>query len=285
MTLPSVVRGVPLNAVAVARGLFALASASLAVWILVFGQWVPQPLPAGMAFGDGLTYAGALVILAASVGLCFARTAVASVLTLGAYQVVSVAMAVPQWLAMPQSVDAWYPFFEALTPLAGAGALYVMVRCSRRESGATPAERVALRGAQALLGLTCVFYGVSHFVYGAYTATLVPGWLPAPLLVAYATGACHLAAGLALIIGVAPRLAAALEATMMSLFGLVVWIPSFFAQPPPSWATPAAQRWSELVVTFVLAAAAWVVTLSFSRAPGAHASGAGLRHRSCGAAP
>ena len=285
MSLPSVARGVPLNAVAVARGLFALASASLAVWILVFGQWVPQPLPAGMAFGDGLTYAGALVILAASVGLCFARTAVASVLTLGTYQAVSAAMAVPQWLAMPQSVDAWYPFFEALTPLAGAGALYVMVRCSRRESGATPAERVALRGAQALLGLTCVFYGVSHFVYGAYTATLVPAGLPARLAFAYATGACHLAAGLAIILGIVPRVAAALEATMMSLFGLVVWVPSFFAQPRPPWARPAAQQWSELVVTFVLAAAAWIVTLSFSGDPSARASRSRPLPPTPGAAP
>ena len=281
----SVVRGVHVNAVSVACGLFGLASASVALWILVFGQWVPQPLPAGLALREILTYAGALVILLASVGLCVARTAVASVLTLGAYQAVSAALAVPQGLATPQSLDAWYPFFEVVTPLAGAWVLYVMVRRSMRAPSAARAARGALRAGQSLFGVTCVFYGASHFAYAAYTATLVPGWLPAPLLVAYTTGACHLAAGLALIIGVAPRLAAALEATMMSLFGLVVWIPSFFAQPPPSWATPAAQRWSELVVTFVLAAAAWVVTLSFSREPGAHASGAGLRHRSCGAAP
>ncbi len=285
MRLQSVIRGVSVNAVAVARGVFALASTSLALWILVFGQWVPQPLPAGLALRDILTYAGAVVILLASVGLCIARTAVASVLTLGAYQAVSAALAVPQALATPQSLDAWYPFVEAVTPLAGAGVLYVMVRRSMRGPSAAHAERTTLRAAQSLFGATCVFYGASHFAYAAYTATLVPAWLPAPLLVAYATGACHVAAGLALIIGIAPRLAAALEATMMSLFGLVVWIPSFFAQPHPSWARPAAQRWSELVVTFVLAAAAGVVTLSFGREPGAHASGAGLRHRPSGVAP
>ena len=285
MRLPSVVRGVPVNAVAVARGVFALASTSLAIWILVFGQWVPQPLPAGLALRDILTYAGALVILLASVGLCVARTAVASVLTLGAYQAVSAALAVPQALATPQSLDAWYPFFEAVTPLAGAGVLYVMLRRAMRGPGAARAERTTLRVAQSLFGVTCVFYGASHFAYAAYTATLVPAWLPARLVVAYATGACHVAAGLAIILGIVPRAAAALEATMMSLFGLVVWVPSFFAQPRPSWATPAAQRWSELVVTFVLAAAAWAVTLSFGREPSAHPSGFRLLHRPSGAPP
>ena len=285
MSLPSAVRGVPVNAVVVARGLFALASASLAFLILAFGRGVSQPVPAGVPLREMVIYAAALVILLASIGLCIVRTAVASVVTLGAYQAVSAALAVPQGLATPQSLDAWYPFFEAVTPLAGAGVLYVMLRRAIRGPGAAPAERTTLRVAQSLFGVTCVFYGASHFAYAAYTATLVPTWLPARLVVAYATGACHVAAGLAIILGIVPRAAAALEATMMSLFGLVVWVPSFFAQPRPSWATPAPQRWSELVVTFVLAAAAWAVTLSFGREPRAHPSGFRLLRRPSGAPP
>ncbi len=263
MNLPGVVRAGPLNAGAVARGVFALASGSIAVWILVFGQWVPQPLPAAMPLRELLTYAGAVVILVASAGLCVARTAVAAVLTLGAYQAVSAALAVPLWLARPLSVGAWYPFCEAVTPLAAAAALYLMLRHSKPGLERARVERVALRGAQIVFGLTCVFYGDSHFVYAAYTATLVPAWLPDRLLLAYVTGACHVAAGLAIIVGIMPRLAAGLEATMMSLFGLVVWVPSFFAQPRPSWATPPSQQWSELVVTALMAAAAWVVMLSY----------------------
>ena len=73
MNLPGVVRAGPVNAVAVARGVFALASASIAVWILVFGQWVPQPLPAATPLRELLTYAVVVVILVASAGLCVAR--------------------------------------------------------------------------------------------------------------------------------------------------------------------------------------------------------------------
>jgi uncharacterized membrane protein YphA (DoxX/SURF4 family) len=79
---------------------------------------------------------------------------------------------------------------------------------------------------------------------------------------AYFTGLCHLAAGIGIIVGILPRLAAALEAIMMSLFGLLVWLPSFFAQPRPAWATPPQNQWSELVVTLALAASACIVATS-----------------------
>jgi hypothetical protein len=51
------------------------------------------------------------------------------------------------------------------------------------------------------------------------------------------------------------------------LFGLLVWVPSFFAQPRPDWATPPQNQWSELVVNLVLAAAAWVVATSLRNRP------------------
>ena len=120
----------------------------------------------------------------------------------------------------------------------------------------------AMRPARILFGLTCVFYGWSHFVYADYTAGMVPTWLPGHLAFAYFTGAGHVAAGIAIVLAVLPRLAATLEAIMMSLFGLLVWVPSFFAQPRPAWATPPENQWSELVVNLLLAASAWIVAIS-----------------------
>jgi uncharacterized membrane protein YphA (DoxX/SURF4 family) len=68
------------------------------------------------------------------------------------------------------------------------------------------------------------------------------------------------------MLGVLPRLAAVLEAVMMSLFGLLVWVPSFFATPRPQWATPPEHQWLELTVNVVLAASAWLVAISFGKA-------------------
>ena len=74
----------------------------------------------------------------------------------------------------------------------------------------------AMRMAQVLFGLTCIFYGWSHFAYADYTASMVPAWLPDRLGIAYFTGLGHVAAGIGVVVGILPRLAATLEAIMMS---------------------------------------------------------------------
>ena len=247
------------------QGFFAIASAGLAIWSLTYGDfaWGAQSSLARLPWRETWVSASALIILAASAGLCFPRTALPSVLTIGAYQAVGAAIAVPLILSSPLSIGAWYPFCEALTALVGASVLYALLRRKPRGSGMPFASEGGMRTAHVLFGLTCVFYGWSHFVYADYTASMVPTWLPSRLAFAYLTGLAHIAAGIAIVFGILPRLAAVLEAIMMSLFGLLVWVPSLFAQPRPQWATPPEHQWSELAVNWVLAASAWIVAISF----------------------
>ena len=251
------------------HGLFAIALASVAILSLSYGNFVPigQAFPAWIPGRQVWVYGSALLLLVSSIGLCFSRTAVASALTVTVYQALwAVVCAVPIF-SKPLNVGAWYGFCEAVAPLVGAWILYAMLRWQSRRSHTGLASDGAVRVAQALFGLTCVFYGWSHFAYADYTAGMVPAWLPTRLGFAYVTGIGHVAAGIGLIIGVLPRLAATLEAIMMSLFGLLVWVPSFFAQPKPDWATPPQNEWSELVVSLMLAAAAWMVASSLRYRP------------------
>lgn len=251
---------------------FAVALASFAIWSLCYSHFAAQSLPAWVSWREAWVCGSALIVLAAGVGLCFSRTALPSAVTIGAWQAVSAAIAVPRILTRPLSIDAWYPCCEALTALAAAWILYALLQRQRRGYGTLFTGEAAGRAAQILFGLTCVFYGWSHFVYAGYTANMVPGWVPARLAIAYVTGLCHLAAGLAIIVGILPGLAATLEAIMMSSFGALVWVPSFFTQPRPSWATPPPQQWKELVVTLVLASSAWIVAISFANRSRASAS-------------
>jgi uncharacterized membrane protein len=247
-----------------AQYLFAIASASLAVFSLAYGDFAPggQTLPAWIPWRETWIHGSALLVLAASAGLCFPRAALRSVLIVGAYLAAWTVVCIPQILSKPLSVDGWYGFCEALSSLVGAWILYTMLRSTSRGPGMPMAGQHAARAAQALFGITCVFYGWSHFAYAGYTATMVPGWLPGRLDIAYLTGFGHVAAGLGIAVGILPRLAATLEATMMSAFSLLVWVPSFFMQPRPEWATPPHNQWSELVVTLVLTASAWMVAAS-----------------------
>jgi hypothetical protein len=41
----------------------------------------------------------------------------------------------------------------------------------------------------------------------------------------------------------------------------MVWVPSFFMNPRPAWATPTQNQWSELVVNLALATCAWLLAM------------------------
>ena len=246
-----------MRSVGFTRGLFAIAAASLAILSLSYGDQAPmgQALPTWIPWRETWLYGSALLALAASAGLCISRTALPSAWIIGAYLAVWAATCVPPILANPLSIGSWYGFCEAMTSLAGAWILYANLQWQSPDR--------TVRAAQILFGLTCVFYGASHFAYADYTAGMVPNWLPAHLGFAYFTGLGHIAAGIGIIVAIFPRLAATLEAIMMSLFGLLVWVPSFMTYPRPAWATPPQNQWSELVINLMLAAAAWVVASSF----------------------
>jgi uncharacterized membrane protein len=260
--------------VGLSHGLFAIASASLAILSLTYGDFAPmgQSLPAWIPWRETWVYGSALLVLASSAGLCFSRTALPSALTIGAYQAVWAVICAPPILSAPLSVGAWYGSCEALTSLVGTWILYSMLRWRSRGSELPIASQRAVRAAQVVFGLACVFYGWSHFTYADYTASMVPTWLPCRLGFAYFTGLGHVAAGIGIVVGILPRLAATLEAIMMSLFGLLVWVPSFLARPRPVWATPPQNQWSELVVSLVLAACAWIVATSLRNRPWGFAS-------------
>jgi len=255
--------------VGLAQGLFAIALASVGIFSLSFGDFVPmgQSFPAWIPWRELWVYGAALLDLGAGAGLCFSRIALPSASTIRAYQTVWTVICALPVLSKPLSVGAWYGFCEALAPFVGAWILYAKLRWESPESQMPIASERSVRMAQVLFGLTCVFYGWSHFAYADYTASMVPTWLPGRLGFAYFTGFGHIAAGIGIIVWILPRLAATLEAIMMTLFGLMVWVPSFFAQPRPDWALPPENQWSELVVTLELAVAAWIVAMSLRSRP------------------
>lgn len=254
---------------------FACATAGLGALTVVYGDFAPVwgTVPASVAGRGVLTGAVGGLLLVASLAVGVRRTARAGALLVSCYLAACVLIRLAPVLATPRSFIAWYGVAEALAPLAASVLVWISA------GAGSPLEAASLapiaRALRAAFGASCVLFGGAHFAYADLTARMVPGWLPSHLVVAHATGVAHAAAGIALLSGRRARLAAYAEALMMTAFGLFVWVPAFFQQPVPDWATPAQNRWSELSVTGLLAASAYVVGASLrgrrghlSRAPG-----------------
>src|SRR2546427_12038927 len=100
-------------------GLFAIAGAGLAILSLIFRDFAPiwQPLPAWIPWRETWVYGCGLLVLAASVGLCFSRSALPSALTIGTYLAAwAVARAVPGGFKPPH-LGSWYCFLGVPAPL------------------------------------------------------------------------------------------------------------------------------------------------------------------------
>jgi uncharacterized membrane protein YphA (DoxX/SURF4 family) len=76
-----------------------------------------------------------------------------------------------------------------------------------------------------LYALALIVFGVQHFQYAAFIATLIPNWIPAHLFWAYFVGVAFFGASLSIVSRIQTRLATGLLALMFLLWVLVLHIP------------------------------------------------------------
>jgi uncharacterized membrane protein len=232
----------PLAALGMAVGLIGLGV--LSVWAHDFAfQWepVPKTWPARPILGA----ISGLILLAGGAMLLARRTRAWGALTaavfIGAWVVV---LHLPRALAKPIDFASWNAVAEALAMASGA---FVAFRELRGQSG-----RIGIW----TMGACYVIFGGAHFQYAAFTATMVPAWLPMRLGLAYFTGAIHALSGLALLLGVRRRWAASIEALMMTSFVLLVHIPRVAAKPGDRF------ELTMLFIAVTLSSAAWILATS-----------------------
>ncbi|MBV8684397.1 MAG: hypothetical protein JO111_16090 [Caulobacteraceae bacterium] len=206
------------------------------------GVW--QGVPKGWPAREALAVVCALVALGSGLALFWRRTAppAAGALTVWLVLWLLTVKAVSV-VAARGAVAAWDGAGETVVLIAAALALFA-------DSAERPND---VRLARAIYALAMIDFGVAHLAYVTFTGALVPAWLPSHAAWVYFTGLAYIAAGAAMLAGVAARLAAALSAVQMGLFTLLVWVPVV------ARGAAKAEDWSELTISLALAAAGWVI--------------------------
>ncbi len=228
--------------------------------------YVWAPLPHWVPWPQALAFTYGATMLALAAGLFWRRTAVLSSLLLTFLFLGWLLLVhVPRIVSAPSREFLWSGAARITSVVAGSWILFASLAAP-----ASPTERErwfrgspGIRTARVLYAAALPMFGLHHFFDLAGAADAVPAWLPFRLGWACLTGVGHVAAGLAIVLRIAARPAANLEAAMITAFVVLVHVPGVIGAPHDRL------QWSMLVVASTIAGAAWVVASSYRHEPAA----------------
>ena len=219
---------------------------AVGIWFQDFAlTW--QPVPAGVPWRVPLAYLSGMILIVGGAAILSRKGERGGALLLAAfYGLWVVALHMPNAIAGFKHIGAWNGPAEFTFMTMGGVALFA--------SSAGAMRGTLLMIARILAGVSAIVFGFAHFNYIDFTATMVPSWIPPNgVFWAWATGAGHLAAGIALVSGFQARLAGTLLAAMMASFVILLHIPRVIASPGLH------VEWAMLAVATGLSGAAWLV--------------------------
>jgi uncharacterized membrane protein YphA (DoxX/SURF4 family) len=224
----------------IGRVAWGTALAALGGDLIVARDFLPElfPAPAWLPARGALACAlGAVLVV---LGLAIAadrRTRTAARLATAILWLAVLGLHLPLLVTHPGSGGEWTCAFEVLAIGAGGAMLAYP---DRPDLG-----RIAY-------AISLPVFGVLHFVFRAYVASVIPGWLPGPMFWACATGVLHIAAGLAILTGIRAQLAARLAGAMFASWVILLHIPRALALGQRA-------EWTSLCVALAMCGAGWLV--------------------------
>jgi len=104
-----------------------------------------------------------------------------------------------------------------------------------------------------LVAVSLVIFGVQHFIYGGFVATLVPAFMPGRLFWAYFVGVAFIAAAAGILYKLLARAAATMLGVMFFLFVVLLHTPRIIGSPNNG------NEWTSGFVALAMCGGAWIL--------------------------
>jgi uncharacterized membrane protein len=210
------------------RYFFAIPVVVFGIQYFLYGRFVGglSPVPPWAPGGRTGAYLVGAVLLATGIGILVDQATRASALVFGGLFLACVVLLHTQKLS-----DILYDGVartRALEPLALAGAAFVLAAGATARSGWEVARHNSdwvLHVGRFLFAFSLVIFGIQHFQYAQFIATLIPAWMPGHLFLAYFTGAALIAAGVGIELPWTRRMAATWLGIMFLLWAVLLHAP------------------------------------------------------------
>jgi len=232
--------------------------------------YVWAPIPRSVPGRQVLACAAGALMLVSAAGLVWRKTVVTcSAILAWLFLSWLLVLQVPQLIAAPTMELLWSGGGQIATVIAGGWILFAALAAPSDGPGRWFRGHRGLRVARSMYAVALPLFGLHHFFSERGGAEAVPAWLPFRPGWGYLTGVAHILAGVAILLGIAPRVAATLEAIMISAFVLLVHVPGIIGAPGEPL------QWTMFFVASAIGSAAWIVARSY-------AGGAALDPRASG---
>ncbi len=232
-----------MNLVKAGRCFFAVCLIGLAGQQFYYANFRPvfiPPWPSHIPGETILVYLFSMALIIAALAILTGKNARTAMLILGGgFLVLLLLCHIPYELVIDESSKHIGVWGNAFKELAFAGGAFAVAGSFPDSQAAFQKRAAPIRLLELFIpmgglffSITMIVFGIDHFLYAGFVATLVPDWIPAHLFWTYLAAVALIGAGLAIILRIRLKLVGILLGTMIFLWFIFLHIPRAAIAPP-----------------------------------------------------
>lgn len=226
----------------VACAFYGTGVAGLGIQQFIYSDFRPvilPPWPSWMHISAGAWLSGAVLAVAGILIALLKKSDTAALFLGGFLLALFIIFQVPYVIFIqphsPLNLGLWT---DPLKEMALAGGAFVIAGLMKKEKSEQAKESTIIPGLEKLIpagrvlfSVTMILFGIDHFLYRDFVATLVPSWIPAPGFWTYFAAVALIGSGVAIILKIRLRLVAQLLVAMLFLWLILLHMPRAITDP------------------------------------------------------